>query len=62
MTHSFVLLLYMIVIASFVSLVFQWIAESGFSQMHKIGNTAIIANFVFLYNCSFLVYLQQLID
>ena len=28
--------------------------HSGFSQMHKIGNNATIANFGFLYNCSFL--------
>ena len=27
---------------------------SGFSQIHKIGNNDNIANFVFLYNCSFL--------
>ena len=36
---------------------------SGFSQMHKIGNIAIIAiiaNFVFPYICSFLHYLQHI--
>ena len=27
--------------------------HKGFSQMHKIGNNTVIANFVFLYNCSF---------
>ena len=28
--------------------------------MHKIDNMAIIANFVFLHNCSFSLYLHQL--
>ena len=30
--------------------------RSGFSQMHKIGNIAIVANFVFLYHCSFILH------
>ena len=29
-------------------------AHSDFSQMHKIGNNAIIVNFVFLYNVEWL--------
>ena len=28
--------------------------------MHKIGNIAIIVNFIFLYNCNFLLHLHQL--
>ena len=35
--------------------------QSSFSQLHKIGNVGIIANFVFPYVCSFLLYLHQLI-
>ena len=31
---------------------------SGFSRTHKIANIGIIANFVFLYICSFLLYLH----
>ena len=34
---------------------------SSFSQLHKIGNVDIIANFVFPYVCSFLLYLHQLL-
>ena len=32
----------------------------GFWQMNKIGNIAIIANLVFLFDCHFLLYLHQL--
>ena len=35
---------------------------SCFSQSHKVGNVGIIANFVFTYICSFLLYLQQMIS
>ena len=31
--------------------------NSSFSQTHKVGNVGIIANFVFIYICSFLLYL-----
>ena len=34
---------------------------SGFSQTHKIGNIAIIANFVFPQTSSFLLYLQRML-
>ena len=34
--------------------------HSSFSQTHKVGNVVIIANFVIPYNCSFLLYLHQL--
>ena len=37
------------------------VSYSSFSQLHKIGNVGIIANFVFPYICSFLLYLHQLI-
>ena len=36
------------------------IDQSGFSQMNKTGNIAIIANFLSLYNCSFLLYLHEM--
>ena len=32
-----------------------------FLQTHKIANIAIIANFVFLYICSFLCYLHHVL-
>ena len=35
-------------------------SDLGFSQMYKIGNIAIIANFVFPYICSFLHYLHHI--
>ena len=34
-------------------------SQSDFSQTHKIGNIDIIANFVFPYICSLLLYLQH---
>ena len=34
--------------------------DTGFSQRHKIGNNAIIANFVFPYIWSFHRYLQHI--
>ena len=35
--------------------------KAGFSQMYKIGNIVIISpNFVLLQNCSFPLYLHQL--
>ena len=34
---------------------------STFSQTAKIGNIAIIANFVFKYICSFLLYLYHIV-
>ena len=36
--------------------------QSGFSQMHKIGNIGINANFVFSYICSFLLYFYHMIS
>ena len=36
--------------------------NSCFSQLHKVGNVVIIANFVFTYIYSFLLYLQQLMS
>ena len=38
------------------------LCQSGFSQMHKIDNIDIVTNFVFLRNCSFLLYLHQLMS
>ena len=35
--------------------------QSRFSQTHKIGNIGIIANFVFLDICSFLLYLHYMV-
>ena len=35
-------------------------SQSSFSQTYKIGNVGIIANFVFPFICSFLLYLYQL--
>ena len=32
----------------------------SFSQAHKVGNVGVIANFIFLYISSFLLYLHQL--
>ena len=37
-----------------------YISFSSFSQTHKVGNVGIIANFVFPYIFSFLLYLHQL--
>ena len=37
-------------------------SHSFFSQSHKVGNVGIIANFVFPYFCSFLLYLQQMMS
>ena len=34
----------------------------SFSQSHKVGNVGIIDNFVFLYICSFLFHLQQMMS
>ena len=34
--------------------------QSSFVQIHKIGNVGIIANFLFLYICNFLLYLHHL--
>ena len=36
------------------------LSHSGFSQMHKIGNIGIIANVVFPYICTFLLYFQHM--
>ena len=34
-------------------------SQSGYSQMHKIGNIGMIVNFVIPYICSFLIYLHH---
>ena len=36
--------------------------QSCFSPSHKIGNVGIIANFIFPYICSFLLYFQQMMS